>query len=169
MKTQKKEPKDLKGTKMEPKSKLTPIKSTRKLHVSHFQVAEFARQAWHVIPVSADTIEDTLRPEYWAHICARVSINDKIEAIWDDGTKYVEYKVLNKGDSWLKVAIINQADFAENSGAEPEAEAAKHEVKWGGPHLKWMVVRISDGQRLTTDHASRDSAERWLVEHKKAL
>lgn len=162
-----KEPADIKGTKLEPKGKMKPKANTvKKLHVNRFHVAEYSRQVWHIIPDAEHTIEDLLRTEYWAHTCSKMSINDHIEAIWDDGNTYAEFKVLNKGDTWAKVALIHKADLSKSDAEAPEKKEM-FEVKWRGPRLKWAVERLSDGERLSSEHNDKETAAEWLVEHKK--
>ena len=160
---------DLTGTKLAPKNKLKPVENpVHKLHLNRFKKAEFHRQYFHITPAAKDTVKDTLRPEYWAHVADKLAITDRIEALWEDGTKFTEYKVLDKGPAWAKVVIINNVDLSKAETSDtPEAETA-YLVEYGNHQVKYIVTRISDKMRVSQDHPTKEAAEQWLTEHRKS-
>lgn len=160
---------DLKGTKLEPKGKLKPVKTTvKKLHTNNLKQAEFARQNFRILPESDHTVADTVRPEYWAHVAAKLVITDRIEALWKDSTRFVEYIVTDVGPQWAKVVIINDVDLTKAEESKAPEKATEFEVSYGNNQDRYIVTRLSDGLRISKDHQTRDAAELWLSEHKKS-
>jgi len=156
--------------KLKPKSKLEPVKNpVHKLSVGSFKVAEYARQFLRVIPSEHHTINDTLKPEYWAHVSTKLQITDRVEAIWADNTKFAEYIVVDVGPQWAKVVITNEVDLSKASKSKEPEKPNEYEVKYGNHITKYVVVRLSDNMKISQDHANKEAAEQWLAEHKKSM
>ena len=165
-----KEKVDLKGTKLEPKGKLKPVKNAvKKISIHKLQRAEFARQHLRILPSPDHTLEDTLKPEYWAHVTNKVVVSDRIEALWEDSSKFVEYIVLDVGSQWVKVAKISEVDLSKTDKAPAPEQESEYEIKWADISTKYTIIRLSDGQRMSDGHKTKDSANAWLAEHKKSL
>ncbi len=161
--------KDIKGTKLEPKGKFKPISNPiQKLTVARFKQAEFARQFLRVIPAEKHTVEDTLKPEYWANVTDKIQITDRIEAIWEDNSIFAEYIVTDVGPTWAKVILINEVDLTKAKVSTPPEKPSEYKISFGGNLLRHVVVRLSDGKRISEDHATSEAAEQWLSDHKKS-
>lgn len=152
------------------KSKLKALKKNDiyKLKSLRLQLAEFKRQYHFAMPEANHPVKDTLKPEYWAHVASKMQMNDRIEAIWEDGSKLVEYTVIETGEAWAKVAIINEVNLLKAGETDKPAEdkGADYEVKWNGRYDKFIVVRLSDNTKLAKDFDTKEAADTWLVEHK---
>lgn len=148
------------------KKESTKKDSVKKLHISRFKNSEFARQSWFTTPAQGDSVEDTLKPEYWSHVAASVAINSEIKALWEDGSRYAEYVVLRKGSNWLNVALINEVDLTKKS-KKTEKKDEEYEVYFINQHHKFGVRRVSDNKQLKKGIETRDAAEEWLASHRK--
>jgi hypothetical protein len=170
-KAKRKEVADLEGTKLEPKAnKMKPIeKPVRKLNLKRFKQAEFHRRYFHITPTETETIEDTLKAEYWANVAEQIDISDRIEALWEDSSKFAEYVVLDKGAAWLRVALINKANLTKSKQSSAPELPDEFKISHSGHQDKYIVVRMSDGVRVSQGHQTQESAEKWLVEHRQAI
>lgn len=164
--TNKKQAASLKGTKLEPKGEVVLKKNpVRKISLLNFKQAEFARQFIRILPDETHTIKDMLRLEYWAHISTRLQIGDRIEAFWDDSSRFAEFIVLDVGPQWAKVALLSEVDLTKKVKEQTPGATKQFEVKWGGNLVKYTVLRLSDKVQVSKDHATRESAEKWIAQH----
>jgi len=168
-KTKKKPAKSVVGTKLEPKGKLKPIANpVKKLQERRFSLADFHRQFIHITPAATDTIEDTLKPEYWSNVAAKCNITDRIEAFWEDSSMFAEYKVVDKGEAWLKVVLIHKADLTDSNSSPAPEEEDKYKISFSGNLEKFVVVR-SDGVKIQSNLETKAAAEKWLANYKKHI
>tara|TARA_R110000751_G_scaffold146443_2_gene250414 strand:- start:140 stop:655 length:516 start_codon:yes stop_codon:yes gene_type:complete len=165
----KKTPPNVAGTKLEPKGKFKPVEdAVKKLSGSGIKQADFARQLLRILPEQNHTVEDTLRPEYWAHVAPKLQITDKIEALWKDNTRYAEYIVVDKGTQWAKVVLISDVDFSKSKETKAPKQPTQFAVSYGNHEVKYIVTRLSDGERMSKDHKTQEDAEAWMAEHRKS-
>lgn len=125
------------------------------------------RAFYDVILPGEVAMEDALKPEYWAHIGAKLKQHDVITIFPEDGSGFVEVIVLNAGRGFAKLRPIREVQFAE-PGEDPVDEDANLQVKWNGPHEKYVVIRRTDGEKLKTGLASKVDAQRWTLEYAAA-
>lgn len=134
---------------------------THKLKYGRFKESEFERNHFRATPEATHTPDDTLDPAYWCNMTKLVARTDVIEAVWEDNSLYAEYLVLDKGHTWVKVALLRIVDLTTSpSQAAPASQASEYEVKFINNHFKFGVVRKKDGhaikQNLPTEKAAQD-------------
>lgn len=165
------------------------VKTARKILANELKRGEVARPLYRVIvKEDATTVQDVLRPEYWAHVAPTFSKDTWafaiVELIWQDGSKYLEVMVMEAGNNYAKVKTVNFIDFEKQSitfegntpirgeaveeGQPEDEENDDYEVKHRGG-AKWSVLRKADKQVMVEGLASKADANTWLTEHLKAM
>lgn len=133
--------------------------------------ADFSHQTWVATPETGTPPEALLDSKYWAHYAVNPNTDlkpgDIVLVKPEDGTYFMELLVRSKYRGGVKVAALRCVKF---DAAEESAEAtAEYEVRHSGPKLKWRVVRIADKRELVSGLETRDAADQWLREHRKAF
>lgn len=152
-----------------PRNKRPVKQQVNKLKTNRRELADFKRQFHSITPEAAHSVEDTLKPEYWAHVAPNFRIGDRIEAIWEDGSKFLEYTVMETGEAWVKVVVINEVKLTKDGKAEQKDEVEvkqDYKAKYINRHSGWGVIRTSDNVRLEENLDSKEAAENWISEYK---
>lgn len=143
------------------------------------QVAEYRRTVY-ILDAHPETLpDDTLNPEFWAHLGATFKPWDRVEVRAHDGTWYREVMVLEASRQWARMkdmglVFLTTPDVSQTQAApaaieaQPEAQPAApvespYEIKHRGPR-RYSVIRISDKAVLHEDEQTRAGAERWLAD-----
>lgn len=136
---------------------------------SRLRQQEFVQTVWSYVAETGTTVEDLLRPDFWSTIAgpgARLRRMDKVCVVLDDESFYAELLILSVGTGWAKMAVISKVDLEAQSEAD---ETAPFYVKWGGPHLKWTVIRRKDSERVKEKLEAKAEAEQWARDHTSAM
>ena len=128
---------------------------------------DYLRQDFVVTAEEGTTKDDVLQPGYWAHVAGRFQKFDRIEVRQETGEWTMDLIVNDAGRNWAKVHVMHVYDLAPAS-AEPPV-ALEHKVEWKGPHLKFCVIRVSDGSKLQEGFPDRSAAEAWLKNHEAVV
>jgi hypothetical protein len=130
--------------------------------------ASYDRAVYQVAVDAGATFEDTIRPEFWAHVGMLLKPCDRIELIAEDFAWFGEVIVLEADRTWAKVGVLR---FVELAGRSPDLEkpSPDYEVKYMGPNKKHCVIRLADKQVVQEGIALKADAERWVAEHVKAM
>jgi hypothetical protein len=146
------------------------VKKSIKIPESRFKEASFARTQWQVIAEHGTTLEDIKKPEYWAHVAKQLKITDEITVICEDMTFKVNLDVLDKSNTWAKVFVTDYIDYTEATGETmPEAPQKEFKVKWGGPHVKYQVIRAEDSEVVKEYFATEADAYNYLRDYSKVM
>lgn len=130
--------------------------------------ADYLR-TYHQIKVTPDiTIEDILRPSFWAHHTNVLRPDDLIDILSTDGGLDVQVRVVGKGIGMvmvrpLRVWVRDQEQAADDSGLEVPAG---YTVSFA-PAQKWRVVVNDPHMIISKDHKSRAEAVAAAVAHFK--
>ena len=136
-----------------------------------FFEAEFQVNRWVANADESTRQADILKGEYWAHVAAKLKPWDHIYVRADNGTWYSELVVLSVARAYAAVRPLNEWQFGEDAPTEAQAAAtasAAYRTKWGGPHYKWTVIRMSDSERVASELPNERAAMDWIVEREKA-
>ena len=134
---------------------------------ARFSDANYSRSHWLAIIPDGVDFDTVLRKDYWAHVAAQLKIGDRVEVLSENGGYCADLVVRNCDRLTAIMGVINFADF--ESPALLDVKDPEYEVKWGGPHDKWRVVRISDGAVVQKGLPSKEDAERQMQSYIKAL
>lgn len=132
--------------------------NSSKLLPSRLQIADHYRSHYGVVAEDGVSLDDLLRPEYWAHVATKLRKFDIIEVLPEDGSFFVELIVLQVGIGYAKVMLLREVGL-EADEVLPDADGVI--VKWKGPHRKWAVIRTTDGQILRDGHEDKAAAALW--------
>lgn len=129
-------------------------------------LAEHWRQDWCINAEGGTTPEDITKSGYFAHVAEMLKPYDHIEVRSEDGAWMARLIVINADRNWAHVKMLDFFELAEG-GTDVEAAAKKNSVEFKGPHHKWSVIRLVDGEKIKTGCASRDEATTWMNEYEK--
>ena len=143
---------------------------TRPVIKARLQPTESICLKYTLTAEAGDTIDDILKPEYWAIVGRELRPWAEITVRSDDETFYAKLLVRSCGPTWAKVHLLSYADLQPRDViAEVIAPPAAYSVKWSGPHTKWRVLRVSDNVVVSEKHEDQVAAGKWITEHLKAL
>jgi hypothetical protein len=145
---------------------------TPRLSISRIKLAEYANNRFSVVVDHNHSIDNLLKPEYWSHVSRQpiaFKAFDRIEARSEDGTWLAELLILDAGDNWAKVKLLNvwdlAADVPQETSVIPDFDHPGYDVRWRGPVALWGVVRLDDKVVLVTGLKAKDDAKLWLSKH----
>lgn len=129
-----------------------------RLNDSRLKQAEFTRTIYQAVPEAGTPLENLLTTDCWAHVARRLKPTDRIEVLPEDGSYYAELMVLDCGRTWAKVAVINRVELQP---VTKMAEGAAYRVEWAGPHARFRVARVTDGEVMQDKFQTREQAEQY--------
>jgi hypothetical protein len=141
---------------------MTEEKTVRK--PTTIEQAEFSRNVWFVKPETTVTIEDMLKPDFWAHISRNMKSGDRIEVLPEDKHYFAEFFIMAASTNWAKVILMRKVDLVKDN---EDSEVSGFIVKWAGPNDKWRVQNGNDV--ISKGHEDKETASQWLAEHLKSI
>lgn len=137
---------------------------TTKLNASSLTLSENVRANWVVIMPEGATLEDALKPIFWAHVAKQLHIDDAIWVRGWDRTWAAHLLVLDRADLMAKVAVLHKYDFAKVEGAVPLPEPVQSIYRYAfTPAAGWRVIRIEDGEVMFKGSKTKDEATLWIT------
>lgn len=112
--------------------------------------------------------EDMMRPEYWAHVAAKMRRFQAFEIVDECGEWIARAYVAECGRNWARIVIDGVtmlAGEAPDVGPDPR-EAFKVEYR---AHQKYRIRRLEDGAIIAEGIETKAEAHKRLDEHMKAL
>jgi hypothetical protein len=150
--------------------------ATIALRGSRFGLAEHKINHFAVEADADTTVEDLLRPEYWANVAPNLRPHggDEITVICEDMSFRAHLWVVNAGHTWANVQLIGEPIILKAQEAKEisVAEDSRVFVQWRGPHDRWCVMRREmDGTKtkIKVGLSSREDAEREGRDHLKVI
>jgi hypothetical protein len=149
--------------------------ATIALRASRFGLAEHKINRFAVNAEAGTTIDDILKPAYWANVASQFRPNggDEITVICDDMSFRAHLWVVNAGHVHANVMLIGDPII---TNAQDAKEIPIHDsnvfVMWRGPHALWSVMRREENgtkTMLREKLASRDIAETEAKEYLKVI
>jgi hypothetical protein len=132
--------------------------------------ADYVRTQHHVVLDPGHSIEDILRPSYWAHHVERVRIHDLIDVIGETfdlqlrvtgkGVGFVETRMLRKWESEEPVAKLSPEEIAAIERLIPDGYHIDHTPKTG-----WRAKLIDGGAEVSRNHKSKVEAIQSAIAH----
>lgn len=139
--------------------------------------ADFVRTYHHVTVDPEVSIEDLMRPGFWAHHTNSVRVNDLVDVLAADGSLDCQFRVVGMGIGFIKLRprIVWQS---EDRKAEKPTAAAKNDdadtplpdlpdgyVVNHTPKTKWRVFTKEPHAEVSRDHASKRAAYEAAIAH----
>jgi hypothetical protein len=142
-------------------------RSTTALHPMRMRAAEYERTVYVADVSYGVSLDEVLKPSYWAHVATKLPPYTHIEARAEDGS-WIAYLIVTGSDrTWARVAVDRVVNLTTKDVAE--TQATQHEVKWKGPALKYAVVRLHDDTVVLSGFRQREEAVRALQEHERVV
>ena len=139
-------------------------------HRFHFQDPAHKRN-WHVVDVENNCDpKDLLNPPFWAFVAYKMNPFDLVEVRRDDGAFWALLLVLGSDRTWARVETLVLKHIAKPDAAQVQKDQmAGYKYEWKGPRLMHCIVRISDGEIVHQQAASKADAMHWFNEHKEQI
>lgn len=140
---------------------LAPAAGPRTLLPSRLANAEHARTVYRVIAEEGTTLDEILRPLYWASVAANLQRFDLIEVIADDEAWFLQLIVRDCGRGFAKVAILSKVDF-DAADADKPVTLEGFSINWKGPKRRFVILRDADNTIVKEEIASKAQALAWV-------
>lgn len=137
----------------------------KKLQTTRIELAEHQRNIWAVVPEAGASLDDVVKPEYWAHVAARMKPWDRIDVMPEDGSYFAELLVRDAARLYAKVTVLRHVKLDAVASDAADETTALFDVAYVGPVKKWRVMRKADKAPLREGFQSRGDAEEWLRQH----
>ena len=136
------------------------------MHPTRMQLAEYDRQEWIANAEVGHTIDDVLKPSYWAHMSSQMQPYDHIEVRAEDGSWIADLIVMEPGRNYAKVVLKFSYEIPNLDNI---SDSNEHTVAWKGPQRKYTVIRLADQEYVRDGFKTREEAGSWLREHERTL
>lgn len=140
--------------------------------MSGTKTADFTRQHWH-LTVSPDvTVEDVLRPDFWAHHVPKLNVPDLIDIVSSDLGLDVQLRVIGKGVGYVQMrplrVYVRETDHAVEADEVPnltEADIPAGYVINHAPKTLWRVFTKDPQIEVSRQHISKQHAIQDAIRH----
>jgi hypothetical protein len=131
-----------------------------------FKLAEYAEVTWHGVVPDNVTPDDLTRPDFWAHVAARLQPGMLIHVDCEDRSWYAHGKVLDADRTWAKIDfyMVRQVEAVPEKSAEDDEFMVKFI-----PASGWRVIRKSDRVVIKEGLASKIEGLTYIKNYRKAL
>lgn len=132
---------------------------------ARIQLAEHLRQDWVVNAEAGSTVEDILRPGYWAHCAQHMTMYDTVQVRLETGEWICDLFVMEVGRNYAKMHLAHKYDLTAGPAVVIPPEA--HRIEFKGPQLKHVVIRVADGAVIQDGLSKKEDAILWLRNYEK--
>jgi hypothetical protein len=121
------------------------------------------------VVVTPDSLDDALKPEYWAHHAARIAPLSVITLIDRERKWEADIRVMQKGDTWLRCVVIRHIEYdVKVRGKEDLAGVReRYRIELNGAN-GWRVVDPLNNQ-LVDGLVDEAEANAFLDKHLDSL
>jgi hypothetical protein len=137
------------------------------LNPQRIGLAEQLRRDWVVNAAAGTTINDVLQPAFWAHCSQEFTVYDRIDCRVETGEWALDLIVLDVGRNYARVFVAHRHVFEEAELPEAPMDPIEHKVEYKGPHLKFCVIRQTDGAVVQEGIKTEKAAVEWMQNHMK--
>ena len=126
-------------------------------------------QAIMVYFVTADegtTLDDVMKPTYWAHVCRQMLPGHEIKVMCADGSWWAHLLVRSAGSTQATVWPMNHIEFGSEVAVPNESPFM---AKYRGPAHRYCAVRKDGGSVEKVGFETLDDANSWIVAQSKAM
>ena len=127
---------------------------------TNLMLAEHANVRYYHTARRGVTVEMLERPEYWTHVAARLRPGHRIEVLAEDQSFWADALVLSASRLEAKVKVLFHVGLAADEVDEVIDDDGL-ELNWGGPSVRWRVVRKEDGEIMKDGFPDKGAANKW--------
>ena len=142
----------------------------KKLKSPDMKLKEHVTFDWRAEVDHGVTIDDLLDPVFWSDVsghCFQGKFN-RVEITWKDGSQWAELLVVGYGPTWAKMVKLNYVVLNTPEGIKTVG-GKDYEIKWSGPHSKFRIIRLADGEVIRDGFENKELAEVDLKEYVASL
>jgi len=110
--------------------------------------------------------EDLLDPHYWRHYGALLKPSDILECFCDDGSWEASYRVMFVSRAEVKLSLRGEVVRHDKT---PDEESDTHEIKWGGPAVKFRIQRKDTGEVIRDGLYPKSEAYNFMRQHLQSI
>ena len=126
---------------------IAPVEKPKQYKTTRIEGAEFKRNVWVLVPEAGTPFAAILKPEYWAHVAAKLNVWDRIEVRYEHESGAYHAELLVRAVHKTSV-VVKQLAYVALDDKTVTPGNGNFEVSWSGPHTKYRVVRKDDKIRL---------------------
>jgi len=151
------------------------VKKPSALIPPDLKLADYNRNRFLAKPPEGTTIEDILKPEFWAHVARQFTLGggDIIEVQPMGGAFYAELIVAECRKVGLahevRLVKLNYVPLVEEpkaqTGGGGGGSVSEYLTMYRGPERKHTVTRRSDNAVISEGHATKQDAQKWLEDY----
>lgn len=136
------------------------------------RTAEYNRDYWHIVVDPDVSIDDVMRPNFWAHHVASLKPMDLIDVVSVDMTMDLTLRVISKGIGYVEMrplrVFLDESRSNQVEGQEDESD--KSPVPDGylvnfAPSHRWRVLTNDPREIVSKGHMTEKEAIAAAVEH----
>jgi hypothetical protein len=125
--------------------------------------ADYVRTYHHVTVPHDTTVDDILRPSFWAHHTGALKKNDLLDILSEDGGVDMQARVTDKGTGMvmlrpLRIWVRNEPKHVENKDDAPADDLPENYLVTFAPKQLWRVIIKDPHAIVSTNHLSKDAA-----------
>lgn len=149
--------------------------NTKKLPATAMTLSADYRRTYHHVNVDPDvTLDDLLRPNFWAYHVARLQPGDLVDVLARDFSLDVQLRVIGKEVGLVQMRLLRS--FAPNKPKAVEAEVddddlpelpENYKVQFS-PKAGWLVRTIDPPETVSTQKTKMAAHQAALVHARKA-
>lgn len=135
------------------------------LDPSRLVSAETVRRNLSVTPETGITLSDVMKPEYWAHVAARLNRADRIEVVAEDFAWTADLIVADRGRTWAKMLVLRQSAHGEDDlSAGEKRRNTQRENYTVKPAMGGHGYAVWDRSvnAIAAKFPTEDECERWI-------
>lgn len=137
------------------------------------RTADYCRSHWHVVVTPDITLDDILRPGFWAHHVGSLNPMDLVDVVSQDMTLDVTLRVTGKGIGFVDMRPVRvYASEATQAGDdEPEIDLTVPEgyIVNHAPKTGWRVLTKDPHLEVSRNHKTRMEATLAAIEHSRRV
>lgn len=149
----------------------SPAKPVLKQTAMRANGADFLR-TYHQVKVGPEiTVQDVLRPGFWAHHAGVLRADDLIDILSEDGGLDMQVRVVGKGIGMVMVrplriwqdearTVDGAADEADSSLSAPDGYTINF-----APKQRWRVMTNNPHEVISKDHPTKAAAVAAALAH----
>lgn len=131
--------------------------------------ADYNRTYRHLVIDQPITVEEILKPAFWAHHWRTLNVNDMIDILTIDGTIDMQVRVVGKGTGYVEMRVLRlwqrEAPVTKAAPVAEELECPEnYEVKFA-PKTLWRVFTKVPVQEISTGHKTKTEAIAASITH----
>ncbi|RWL14883.1 MAG: hypothetical protein EOR57_31550 [Mesorhizobium sp.] len=116
------------------------------------------------------TLEDVLRPGFWAHHAQTLKVDSLIDILSEDGGMDVQVRVVGKGVGMVHVRPLRVWVRKEEADAAGEPELTDVDIPEGytvsfAPTQRWRAMTNEPHMIISKNNMSKSDAIRAAIEH----